>query len=163
MVSTLQKLLVVLMALGAGACARGRSEPPQKPESERGVSVGYGTQSEGDVTGAVSHASREALDTRGISRMDQLLERLPGVQIVRRSGLSFHVRIRGARSVLSSEDPLLIVDGTPVQPTQFAETIGSISPGDVASIDILRDGSAAIYGVRGANGVILIQTKRATD
>lgn len=127
---------------------------------EQLVVVGYGTQKKGDLTGAVVSLGAEDLNAGGtISNVAQALQgRASGVRVSQNSsapGGSISIRIRGNNSISSTNAPLYVVDG-------FPTTNGlNINPSDIASIQILKDASAtAIYGSRGANGVVLITTKR---
>ena len=124
------------------------------------VVVGYGTQRREDVTGAVGTVNAEQIAaTPTTSAIDALKGRVPGVDIAAtgyKPGDQPRVRIRGQRSLTASNDPLYVLDGIPM-----AGGIGDINPTDIESVDILKDASAtAIYGSRGANGVVLITTKR---
>ncbi|WP_243900238.1 SusC/RagA family TonB-linked outer membrane protein [Hymenobacter defluvii] len=123
------------------------------------VVVGYGVQRAEAVTGSVASISGEALREVPTANISQALQgRLPGVQIAQTSsqpGATTQIRIRGTRSLTASNDPLIVLDGIP-----FPGSIGDINPNDIQSVDILKDASAtAIYGSRGANGVVLITTK----
>ena len=123
------------------------------------VVVGYGTQRAEAVTGSVASISGESLREVPSANISQALQgRLPGVQLSQTSsqpGAATQIRIRGTRSLSASNDPLIVLDGIP-----FPGSIGDINPSDIQSVDILKDASAtAIYGSRGANGVVLITTK----
>jgi len=144
------------------------------------VSIGYGTQKREAITGAVSTVDAEKANVGVITNANQMVQgRVAGVSITNNSGDpggNAQIRIRGGTSISASNDPLYVVDGVPLQndaTTPDALGIGSInaslnrspinslSPGDIESITVLKDASAtAIYGSRGANGVILITTKR---
>jgi TonB-dependent starch-binding outer membrane protein SusC len=129
---------------------------------EEVVVVGYGTQKKSDVTGSVSSINSKSLKEVPVSNVAQaMMGRIAGVQIDQtstRPGDATQIRVRGARSLSASNDPLLIVDGIP-----FMGTLNDINPGDIKSVDILKDASAtAIYGSRGSNGVVLITTNRGT-
>lgn len=126
---------------------------------EEVVVVGYGTQRAEAVTGSVASIGGSELTEVPSANISQALQgRLPGVEIAQtssRPGATTQIRIRGQRSLTASNDPLVVLDGIP-----FAGSIGDINPNDIKSIDILKDASAtAIYGSRGANGVILVTTK----
>ena len=123
------------------------------------VVVGYGTQKRGDITGAVAKYKNENLDEAPVSRVDQALQgKIAGVQIQNTSsdaGADPKIRIRGVGSVNAGANPLVVVDGHPV-----ADGLSFVNPADVESIEVLKDAaSAAIYGSRGASGVILVTTK----
>jgi TonB-linked SusC/RagA family outer membrane protein len=126
------------------------------------VVVGYGTQKKGDVTGAISSVTSDALKDQPVVNLQGALEgKTAGVQVIQNSGApgaGAQVRIRGLTSINNS-DPLYVVDGIPLA----SNDINIIDPENIASIDILKDASAqAIYGSRGANGVVLIKTKKGS-
>ena len=137
------------------------------------VVVGYGTQKRSDVTGAVSSVSQTNLQ-QPVTSVDQALKgAAPGVQVTQTSGQpggGVSIRIRGGSSIQGGNEPLYVVDGFPLyNSTQSAGTLSgtptnplsSINPADIESVDILKDASAtAIYGSRGANGVVIITTKK---
>ena len=124
------------------------------------VVVGYGVQKKSDVTGALASVSSEELNTKPVSNAFEALQgKAAGVDITssQRPGELGDIRIRGNRSLNASNSPLYVVDGVPLN----SGGIETINPRDIESIDILKDASStAIYGSRGANGVILITTKR---
>lgn len=127
---------------------------------EQVVVVGYGTQRREAITGSVASISGTMMRDVPSPNIAQALQgRLPGVEMTQtstRPGASMQIRIRGSRSLSASNDPLIVLDGIP-----FPGSITDIDPNDVKSIDILKDASAtAIYGSRGANGVILITTNK---
>jgi len=129
---------------------------------EEVVVVGYGTQRRQDVTGAIASVSSKVLEEVPAANMQQALQgRVAGVNISQtstRPGASMQMRIRGSRSLSAANDPLIVLDGIP-----FAGSLGDINPGDIRSIDILKDASAtAIYGSRAANGVVLVTTFRGS-
>ena len=129
-------------------------------ELEEVVVVGYGTQRKEAVTGSVASMGGEVLRNVASSNITQALQgRVSGVEMSQTSskpGAAMQIRIRGTRSLNASNDPLVVLDGIP-----FAGSISDINPYDIKSIDILKDASAtAIYGSRGANGVILITTNK---
>lgn len=124
------------------------------------VVVGYGTMKKSDVTGSVSNLGEATLKQVPVSNISQSMQgRIAGVSIQQtstRPGQGSQIRIRGTRSLTASNDPLIIVDGIP-----FGGSFNDIAPDDIKQVDILKDASAtAIYGSRGANGVILITTNR---
>ena len=121
------------------------------------VVVGYGSQKRSNISGAVSTVSSEEIAELPVLRVEQALQgRTAGVQVTQNSGSPgspLTVRVRGTGTINNS-DPLYIVDGVPVDGLDF------LNPNDVESINVLKDAaSAAIYGARGANGVVLITTK----
>lgn len=126
------------------------------------VVVGYGTQRKEAVTGSVASIKGDAIREVPSPNITQALQgRIAGVEMMQSSskpGATMQIRIRGTRSLSGSNDPLVVLDGIP-----FAGSIGDISTDDIKSIDILKDASAtAIYGSRGANGVILVTTNKGT-
>ena len=123
------------------------------------VVVGYGTMKKSDVTGSVSSIDTEDMMRRNPVTLGQGLQgAAAGVNVIRSSGDpegGFSIRIRGVATVNGSADPLYVVDGV-----QVGTSIDFLNPADVESIEILKDASAtAIYGTRGANGVVMITTK----
>ncbi|UOQ54871.1 SusC/RagA family TonB-linked outer membrane protein [Hymenobacter cellulosivorans] len=124
------------------------------------VVVGYGTQRKRDITGSVASISAEQVAETPIARADQILQgRVSGVQVTQTNsepGGNVSIRIRGTNSINTGNEPLFVVDGFP-----GAGDLNSINPSDIESIEVLKDASAtAIYGSRGANGVVLITTKK---
>lgn len=134
------------------------------------VVVGYGTQRRSDLTGSVASIKAATLQERPSPSVNQALSgRIPGVQINTNSGRpggQTSVRVRGFSSINTTNNPLYVVDGValPVgSQTQNSNAIDFINGNDIESIDVLKDASAtAIYGARGANGVIIITTKHGT-
>ena len=127
---------------------------------EEVVAIGYGTMKKSDLTGSVSSMKTEDLEAVPVYNMEQSLKtRAAGVRVTQNSGEPggrIEVRIRGGNSMIGSNQPLYVVDG-------FAITggIDYLNPSDIESIDILKDASAtAIYGSRGANGVVIITSKK---
>ncbi len=123
------------------------------------VVIGYGTQQKKDITGAVSVIDEKAFDSRPNTQFGNLIQgKTAGVQVISPSGkpsAGFSMRIRGTSSISGSSEPLYVVDGVPSSDTR------SINPADIENISILKDASsAAIYGAQGANGVVLITTKK---
>lgn len=124
------------------------------------VVVGYGTQRERDVTGAIGSITSKDISKVAVTGLDQALQgKIAGVQVTQNSGEpggNVSLRIRGVGSINNSNEPLYIVDGVPYG------NLNSINPNDIDRIDVLKDAaSASIYGSRGTNGVVIITTKRA--
>ncbi len=124
------------------------------------VVIGYGTVKRRDLTGAVASVSGKELAANPVSDVSQALQgKLPGVNVITqdgRPGAEVSVRVRGGGSITQSNNPLFVVDGFPVS------SISDIPASEIESIDVLKDASStAIYGARGANGVILVTTKGA--
>lgn len=124
------------------------------------VVVGYGTQKKSQLTGAISSVGAKEIQELPITNARQALQgRAAGVDVVQngsRPGAGVTVRIRARRSINASNDPLFVVDGIPL-----AGSIDDINPNDIVGMEVLKDASAtAIYGSRGANGVVIVTTKR---
>ncbi len=126
------------------------------------VVVGYGTQKKSQLTGAISSISAKQITEMPITNVAQALQgRVAGVDVSQsgsKPGTVPTIRVRGRRSFRASNDPLYVIDGIPI-----SANFEDLNPNDVASMEILKDATAtAIYGARGANGVILISTKRGS-
>jgi len=126
------------------------------------VIVGYGTTTKKSFTGTASVVSSENIDAKAVSNVAQaLIGEVSGVSVTRtngRPGSSATIRIRGFSSIQGNSSPLYVVDGVP-----FSGDINAINPNDIESTTILKDASAtAIYGARGANGVVLLTTRKGT-
>lgn len=140
------------------------------------VVVGYGTQRKSDLTGSISSIKGEDIQKMPVTSLDQALQgRAPGVQITQTSGQpggGVSVRIRGSNSITAGNEPLYVIDGMPIYNDNSTVNAGvtqsdgqnplaTINPQNIESIEVLKDASAtAIYGARGANGVVLITTKQ---
>ncbi|MCE7043857.1 SusC/RagA family TonB-linked outer membrane protein [Dyadobacter sp. CY312] len=135
------------------------------------VVVGYGTVKKSDLTGAVGTVKAEVLQERPASSLNQGLSgRITGVNVSSNSGRPggrANIRIRGASSISVSNNPLYVIDGVILNAVELANgstPIDYLNPNDIASIEVLKDASStAIYGARGANGVILVTTKRGVS
>ncbi len=127
------------------------------------VVIGYGTQKKKDVTGSTITIKSETLnEIKAPNIFNQLQGRAAGVDIVSNSsqiGAGGEIRIRGNRSITGNNNPLIVVDGM-----VYGGSVNDLNPENIASVDILKDASAtAIYGSRGANGVIIVTTKRGSS
>lgn len=136
---------------------------PDNVQLQEVVAIGYGTMKKSDLTGAVTSVSAEQLLKAPVAGIDQALQgRAAGVTVMTGSGQpgeAATIRIRGIGSAIGGNDPLYVVDGVITD-----NDISFLSPNDIQSMEILKDASAtAIYGSRGANGVILITTKSGTE
>ncbi len=115
------------------------------------MDIGYGSMKRKDITSSVSSLQVDQKEVTTYSNMyDYLRGRVPGVQVTSDN----KILIRGVNSINLSTDPLIILDGSEIN------DLSVINPNDVDSVTVLKDGSASIYGVRGANGVIIITTRR---
>lgn len=140
------------------------------------VVVGYGTQTREELTGSITSVSAESLKNVPIVSVDQALQgRAAGVQVTQNSGTpgsGIAVRVRGAASIGASNEPLYVVDGVPINTGSYTSVgtggqqtnaLADLNPADIQSMEILKDAaSAAIYGSRASNGVVLITTKRGS-
>jgi len=145
---------------------------------EEVVVVGYGTVRKRDLTGSVVTIGSAELKEQPISSFNQALQgRVSGVQVTNASnapGGGMTIRVRGGNSISASNDPLYVIDGFPMtnpapasgasNSESYPNPLATINPNDIESIEILKDASAtAIYGSRGANGVVLVTTKRGKE
>ena len=152
---------------------------PEAVELKEIVAIGYGSESRRNVTGAVSSVNTDALAKAPVQSIDQMLQgTAPGVQVTTGSaepGGALSIRIRGTASITGNSEPLYVIDGFPVENDIEGSAAGNggrdrttppnplitLNPSDIESISILKDASAtAIYGARGANGVVIITTKQ---
>lgn len=141
------------------------------------VVVGYGVQRKRDLTGSVANVSAKDIRNLSLTSPDQALQgRVAGVNVTSSSGTpgsSVNINVRGVGTINGSSQPLYVVDGIPIATGSFSQigvgnqvlnSLADINPNDIESIDILKDAAAtAIYGSRGANGVVLITTKRGKN
>ncbi|KAA5545782.1 SusC/RagA family TonB-linked outer membrane protein [Adhaeribacter rhizoryzae] len=135
---------------------------------EEVVVIGYGTARKSDLTGAVASVKEEQIKERAAPSLNQALAgKMPGVQVNTNSGRPggrTNIRIRGFSSINSSNNPLYVIDGVMMPQSNLAQSsnpIDFINPNDIVSVEVLKDASStAIYGARGANGVILVTTKK---
>jgi TonB-linked SusC/RagA family outer membrane protein len=152
---------------------------------EEVVVVGYGTVRKSDLTGSVSSVKADAFKDMPVTTVDQALQgRAAGVQVTQSSaapGGGLSIRVRGANSLISGSEPLYVIDGLPIYPDnnnfstgsttgssqanrQAGNALAALNPSDIESIEVLKDASAtSIYGSRGANGVVLLTTKRGKE
>ncbi len=126
------------------------------------IVIGYGEAKKTDITGAISSISKKDFEKQPIYRLDQALQgRVAGVQVTNNTGSpggDVKIRIRGANSISGGNDPLYVVDGF------IGADFQNVNPDDIESIQVLKDASAtAIYGSRGASGVVLITTKKGKE
>ncbi|RXG27454.1 SusC/RagA family TonB-linked outer membrane protein [Leeuwenhoekiella palythoae] len=141
-------------------------------ELDEVVLVGYGTQKKSSITTAVATMDTEILNQRPISKVDQaMVGQMAGVRVKQTSGVpgkSFSVQVRGTGSISAGNQPLYVIDGFPLEPSTqngngdfgSGNPLDNINPGDIESIQVLKDAAAAsIYGSRASNGVVLITTK----
>lgn len=152
-------LITVLMgAAGATLSACSSGQPvANEPAPVDSVSIGYGTVGSGSVTGAVS--TIEGSDHR-VTTVEQMLQRVPGLEVVG-SGTGISVRLRGPSSFYLDSEPLFVIDGVPIPGRGAATLVSTVPAHDIKRIHVLKDAAmTSIYGSRGANGVIIVTTKR---
>jgi TonB-dependent SusC/RagA subfamily outer membrane receptor len=144
----------------AGACNSYPGGPVLPRPAGEEVNVGYGTQERRDVNGAVARADGDKLMANSPrTAADMLVGRFAGVEVTRLANGGTSIRIRGAHSMKGNQEPLFVLDGMPQR--DGSATLKDLDPHDIASIEVLKDAAAAsVYGSRGANGVILIATRR---
>ncbi|MBR1406358.1 MAG: TonB-dependent receptor plug domain-containing protein [Bacteroidales bacterium] len=143
-------LSLLLLSFVLAACGSAYVQPGQKA-----VNVGYGEVTQESLTYSVSSVDMSQIENGTYNTIYDYLEgRVPGVRVIKTGDSTASIQVRGINSINSSTEPLIIVDGTEVRDLSF------INPRDVKSVDVLKDGSAAIYGSRGAGGVIIITLKR---
>jgi TonB-dependent SusC/RagA subfamily outer membrane receptor len=150
-------LAALLLAAGCQGPLPAVTAAAPVPDS---VAVGYGSQARRDVTGAVSSVSGDVAQRNSPTSVADMIDgRFAGVEVRRLASGGISVRIRGERTIKGNGEPLYVVDGVPQHSSNG--TLADIDPRYVQSIEVLKDaGSTAVYGARGANGVILITTKR---
>ncbi|MGH9895599.1 MAG: TonB-dependent receptor plug domain-containing protein [bacterium] len=138
-----------------------RSSVAVKPPAPDNVKVGYGEQSREQIGGAVQSATADEMSGVKATQVENLLEgRFPGVDVVRTRSGGFSIRIRGVSTLLGDNQPLYVVDGMPVR-VDPERGLDWLSPAEIERIDVLKDpAETSMYGGRGANGVIVITTKR---
>ena len=149
-------------------------------ELDEVVVVGYGTQERRDVTGAITKIGSETIERTSNATVEQALNgKISGVNTIITDGTpgaGIRIRIRGGTSINANNEPLYVIDGFPIEvdysvsdgPTEFSSPssspLANLDPSNIQSIDILKDASAAaIYGARGANGVVIITTKSGRE
>lgn len=139
-------VLALSFALVPAACHLGSLE--RSPEGPRQAAE----------DGSSSVLEEEDLRHRPVTRFEELLQaRVAGVRVTRLANGDFRVQVRGINSFHGTSEPLFVIDGVPVSDRR---TLVGLNPADVVRIEVLKDATAAAYGARGANGVILVTTKR---
>ena len=143
------KRILSLLVLAACVAACG---PSRYAGENKSVSIGYGSQDRDQVTTAVSNVKVKQREAQTYSNMyDYLRGRVPGVQVTSDN----RIIIRGIGTNSDNTDPLILVDGVEMS------DLSSLNPQFVESVDVIKDGSSAMYGMQGANGVIIIKTTGA--
>ncbi|MDQ4079288.1 MAG: TonB-dependent receptor plug domain-containing protein [Gemmatimonadota bacterium] len=152
-------ILTVNVALLALLGCHHRASVGAKHPTER-LTGGYGEDVSQGGSGSGRSVGPERLNRRAVGQAEELLEgRFPGVDVQRTASGGFLVRVRGVSTLRGTEHPLYVIDGTPVH-VDPARGLDWLNPGDIARITVLRNPSeTSLYGVRGANGVIVITTR----
>jgi len=146
--------VVTLVAVASG-CGASRSRPhPTDADEAPAAAPHTGTASD-------NHVDRDK-SNQSYSRIEEMIEsRAPGVRVLHYQDGTIRLQIRGVSSPTGHTDPLIVIDGTPTTELRPGSALASLNPSDVVSIDVLKDAaSTAFYGMRGANGVIVITTRQ---
>jgi TonB-dependent SusC/RagA subfamily outer membrane receptor len=148
---------LVLGTIAAAGCAHTLEDPGLSNAPSDEVRIGYGSQERADVTGAVVSVRAEDLG-REVTSFEDLVQGLAGVTVRRLTNGGISLRIRGSASLSSDAEPLYVINGVPIR-ADPGRALTGVNPRDITRIDVLKDaGATAIYGSRGANGVVLIFT-----
>jgi TonB-dependent SusC/RagA subfamily outer membrane receptor len=152
--------LACALAFSAVVGCHYRASVAAEPSSTERLQGGYGERLPEQSGGTVRTVSTQQANTRAARQVEELLDaRFPGVQIIRTASGGFLVRIRGLSSFLGRGEPLYVIDGTPVE-VDPNRGLDWINPSDIARITVLTGPpETTLYGVRGANGVIVITTR----
>jgi TonB-dependent SusC/RagA subfamily outer membrane receptor len=146
-----------------GACVHARSTPvaSAQPASAERVDIGYGEIDRKLAPGAVSSLTSEQIRARNVATVAELFETIPGTTVERtRNGSTLRIRNVAANNSAANTEPLIIIDGVPLPRHDKQNVLAALNKLDIDRIDVLRDAAAAMYGVRGGRGVVLIKTKR---
>jgi TonB-dependent SusC/RagA subfamily outer membrane receptor len=151
--------ILILGTVASAGCAKTLPKPGSSNAPSDEVRIGYGSQDRADVTGAVVSVRAEDVG-REITSFEDLVQGLAGVTVRRLANGGISLRIRGSSSLSGDGEPLYVINGVPIRADPGMALIG-VNPRDISRIDVLKDaGATAIYGSRGANGVVLIFTGR---
>ncbi len=149
----MKRMIYFASLLALAACGTQNYTPVQ--HEKEAVNIGYGTMDADQMTTSVSTVAIEDAPVTYNDITDYIKGKVPGVTVVSNPGQEPRIYIRGINSNLSENQPMYILDGTEIP------SIGNLNPNDIHSIEVLKDASASIYGVRGGNGVLLITSKGA--
>lgn len=169
--TTVLKIAPAFLLASSMIHAQTKDSTTKEKKIEEVVLIGYGSKKKSDLTGSVTAISAKDFNEGSITSPEQLIQgKASGIQITNNSGApgaGSTIRIRGGASLNASNDPLIVIDGVPVDATGIsgaANPLALINPNDIESFNILKDASAtAIYGSRASNGVIIITTKKGTS
>ena len=139
-------------------------QPPGEPEAAM-IQTGMSVEDPVRTTGAVSSIRATPTDRLRFTDMPQFLQgRIAGLQVIPLDNGQYSLRLRGTTSLNMSNEPLVVIDGVPVPPEGLSDALAVVTPDMVKRVDVLKDaGSTAFWGIRGANGVIVITTLRGSD
>lgn len=162
------KIAPAFLLLGSMLHAQQNDSVKKETEIEQVVLIGYGAKKKTDLTGSITAISAKDFNEGSVNSPEQLIQgKASGIQITTNSGApgaGSTIRIRGGASLNASNDPLIVIDGVPLDNNGISgasNPLALINPNDIESFNILKDASAtAIYGSRASNGVIIITTKR---
>lgn len=169
--TTVLKIAPAFLLASSIMHAQTKDSATKEKKIEEVVLIGYGAKKKSDLTGSVTAISAKDFNEGSITSPEQLIQgKASGIQITNNSGApgaGSTIRIRGGASLNASNDPLIVIDGVPVDATGISgasNPLALINPNDIESFNILKDASAtAIYGSRASNGVIIITTKKGTS
>ncbi len=146
----------MLAAAGVVGCGSALHQAPPDSGADS-VSVGFGGKvSRGDVASNIATVTAEDAQQAHMTRVSEMFRSVPGLSVVERSNGQMSVRINGMNG-----DPLFVLNGSPLPPELGVGALTGLQAADVVRIDVLRDADAAIYGVNGGNGVIVIETRHS--
>ena len=154
-------MLAVVSVLGG--CAHRSPKPlaSAQPASTERVDIGYGEMNRRLVPGAVSSITAEQIANRHVATIAELFEAIPGATVERtRNGSTLRLRNVAANNSAANTEPLIVIDGVALARYDKQNVLSALNKLDIDRIDVLRDAAAAMYGVRGGRGVVLIKTKR---
>lgn len=164
LLSALLPLVTLTLLAGCGAASNPFENAPRPARPQDEAQVPYGTQDLDDLLGAATTVSID--ETQHVQDVIQMLRgHVPGLQVTELPNGDITLRIRGQQQGFRTDEeanqPLLVIDGMPILPSSTGRALRGLAPSQVESIHVLRDiASTAIYGRRGANGVILVRMKR---
>lgn len=162
--SSISQVVAMLAAVSVLAGCAHRSAKPvasAQPATTERVDIGYGEMDRRLAPGAVSSITAEEIAKRNAATIAELFETIPGVTVERtRNGSTLRLRNVAANNSAANTEPLIIIDGVPLARYDKQNLLSALNKLDIDRIDVLRDAAAAMYGVRGGRGVVLIKTKR---
>ena len=169
--TTVLKIAPAFLLAGTMMHAQVQDSTEREKQIEEIVLIGYGSKKKSDLTGSVTAVSEKDFNKGAIVSADQLIQgKAPGVRITNSGGSpdsAPNIRIRGGSSLSANNNPLIVIDGIPLDstnPAGISNPMLLVNPNDIESFSVLKDASAtAIYGARASNGVILITTKKGSS